>query len=88
MIRIGSTIRNYLLRKDTAMPSKDPAIELSREARPESVQRNISAHVNAISPAQFTSTELFGAAKEIEIMHRGRRYCLRITQNDKLILNA
>lgn len=38
------------------------------------------------SPVRMTSTELFGAAREIVIEHAGSEYRLRVTSNDKLIL--
>lgn len=35
---------------------------------------------------RFTSSQLFGATREIVIEHSGSEYRLRITSNDKLIL--
>ena len=34
------------------------------------------------------SESLFGAQREIVIVHNGREYRLRLTQNDKMILTA
>ncbi len=40
------------------------------------------------SPKRLTSEELMGKAREIVIVHNGREYRLRLTQNGKLILTA
>jgi len=37
---------------------------------------------------RVTSESLLGAKKELVIMHAGREYRLRLTQNGKLILTA
>ena len=42
----------------------------------------------APSPKRLTSEELMGKAREIVIVHNGREYRLRLTQNGKLILTA
>ena len=42
--------------------------------------------VNA--PQKVQSGALLGAAKELLIVHNGREYRLRLTQNGKLILTA
>ena len=39
-------------------------------------------------PKRVTSEELLGAHKELLIVHQGREYRLRLTQNGKLILTA
>lgn len=39
-------------------------------------------------PARVTSEALLGLRKELRILHKGREYVLRLTQNDKLILTA
>jgi hemin uptake protein HemP len=39
-------------------------------------------------PARVSSTELLGSRGELVIVHQGREYRLRITQNGKLILTA
>lgn len=39
-------------------------------------------------PRQLTSEQLLGARGELVIVHQGRHYRLRITQNGKLILTA
>jgi len=36
----------------------------------------------------LSTINLFGKFREVEIEHRGRRYCLRITRKNGLILNA
>jgi hemin uptake protein HemP len=41
---------------------------------------------HAALPVRMTSTELFGAAREVVIEHAGSEYRLRVTSNDKLIL--
>jgi hemin uptake protein HemP len=39
-------------------------------------------------PNRVTSDVLLGARKELVILHNGREYRLRLTQNGKLILTA
>ena len=39
-------------------------------------------------PARVTSQELLNGRNELAILHDGREYRLRITQNGKLILTA
>ena len=40
------------------------------------------------SPNRVTSSQLLGGKPELIIVHDGREYRLRITQNGKLILTA
>jgi hemin uptake protein HemP len=40
------------------------------------------------APQKVSSEALFGANRELVIVHNGREYRLRLTQNDKLILTA
>jgi hemin uptake protein HemP len=40
------------------------------------------------TPARLSSEVLFGAQREVVIVHNGREYHLRLTQNDKMILTA
>lgn len=42
----------------------------------------------AEAPARLSSEVLFGAQREVLIVHNGREYRLRLTQNDKMILTA
>ena len=42
----------------------------------------------ANAPQQVRSETLLGSAKELLIVHNGREYRLRLTQNGKLILTA
>lgn len=42
----------------------------------------------ANAPLRLRSEALFGRAKEVLIVHNGREYRLRVTQNRKLILTA
>ena len=39
-------------------------------------------------PNRVTSEALLGAGRELVIVHNGREYRLRLTQNGKLILTA
>ena len=39
-------------------------------------------------PERISSEELLGARRELVIVHNGREYRLRLTQNGKLILTA
>ena len=43
---------------------------------------------SAPTPSKVPSELLLGARKELVIMHNGREYRLRVTQNGKLILTA
>lgn len=40
------------------------------------------------TPPKVTSETLLGRARALVITHNGRDYCLRVTQNGKLILTA
>ena len=40
------------------------------------------------TPPKVKSEALLGAARALVITHNGRDYCLRVTQNGKLILTA
>lgn len=40
------------------------------------------------APPKVKSETLLGAARALVITHNGRDYCLRVTQNGKLILTA
>ena len=40
------------------------------------------------APSRVRSEALLGKAKELVIVHNGREYRLRLTQNGKLILTA
>ena len=40
------------------------------------------------SPERISSEALLGRRRELVIMHNGREYHLRLTQNGKLILTA
>lgn len=42
----------------------------------------------AAAPQKISSGALLGARRELVIVHNGREYRLRLTQNDKLILTA
>ena len=48
--------------------------------------KTLDSTVNA--PQRVQSDALLGQAKELVIMHNGREYRLRLTQNGKLILTA
>ena len=43
---------------------------------------------DAAAPNRVTSAQLLGGKPELVIVHEGREYRLRITQNGKLILTA
>lgn len=40
----------------------------------------------ATAPRTMSSAELFGASREVRIVHRGEQYALRLTRLGKLIL--
>jgi hemin uptake protein HemP len=41
-----------------------------------------------LNPRKIQGESLLGASREVVIVHKGRKYRLRITQNGKLILTA
>jgi hemin uptake protein HemP len=43
---------------------------------------------SATAPKRIPSEALLGPNRELVIVHNGREYRLRLTQNDKLILTA
>ncbi|OGA51189.1 MAG: hypothetical protein A3G25_01555 [Betaproteobacteria bacterium RIFCSPLOWO2_12_FULL_63_13] len=45
-------------------------------------------HGGVAPPSRFRSDDLFQGRTEVVIVHHGREYRLRLTQNDKLILTA
>ena len=47
-----------------------------------------SASGTTVPPARVSSESLLGPRGELLIVHNGREYRLRLTQNDKLILTA
>ncbi len=47
-----------------------------------------TADAGSTSVVRIQSQDLFGQAREVEIEHNGRIYRLRLTQLNKLILNA
>ena len=47
-----------------------------------------SLGIPASHPRRVPSESLLGEAKELLIVHNGREYRLRLTQNGKLILTA
>jgi hemin uptake protein HemP len=50
--------------------------------------RLTNPHVPAGAPARVSSESLLGPYGELLIIHNGREYRLRLTQNGKLILTA
>jgi hemin uptake protein HemP len=48
----------------------------------------VSAPRSASGSLRMSAGELFGDAREIVILHNGREYRLRITQQGKLLLTA
>lgn len=51
------------------------------------VMANQAAQV-AVDAPRLTTEQLFGGAREIALLHNGRQYRLRITQQGKLLLTA
>ena len=47
-----------------------------------------NASFNSEPPARVSSESLLGSRGELLIVHNGREYRLRLTQNGKLILTA
>jgi hemin uptake protein HemP len=48
---------------------------------------NAIEHASADEPREIDSAGLFAGRNEVIIVHKGGRYRLRITRQDKLILN-
>lgn len=58
------------------------------DSRTSRMQPGKSTERIAHPPQKVQSESLLGAAKELLIVHNGREYRLRLTQNGKLILTA
>ena len=58
---------------------------MSPKLDPNAERENLPA---AQQPARVSSESLLGACGELLIVHNGREYRLRLTQNGKLILTA
>jgi hemin uptake protein HemP len=48
----------------------------------------VSQEASPATPSRVSSEALLGTRKELVIVHNGREYRLRLTQNGKLILTA
>ncbi len=55
---------------------------------PQSASRWNSSSAVTSTPIKVRSEALLGPNRELVIMHNGREYRLRLTQNGKLILTA
>ena len=60
---------------------------MSAKAESETQSKGTGAGVS-VPPARVSSEALLGARGELLIVHNGREYRLRLTQNGKLILTA
>lgn len=58
-----------------------------RNDKADSLRRRPDAGQETEHPPRYRAAELFGAARELLIEHRGATYRLRITRQGKLILN-
>lgn len=64
---------------------------MTAKAHPDSAPGNSSTDTGdyaGSTVARISSRDLFRCAREVEIDHEGRIYRLRLTQLNKLILNA
>lgn len=61
---------------------------MAMSPRQETQRAPASAPAGPAAPMRVESTALFGVHREVLIVHQGREYRLRITQNGKLILTA
>ena len=52
------------------------------------VSKNVAAASDHGAPRKVSSEDLLGTRGELVIVHNGREYRLRLTQNGKLILTA
>ena len=59
-------------------------ILMKEDQRAATIRTESSSHL----PSRIRSEALLGQAKELLIVHNGREYRLRLTQNGKLILTA
>ena len=59
---------------------------VTKTPKPMPLQKSTESIPNA--PERVRSDALLGHAKELVIIHNGREYRLRMTQNGKLILTA
>jgi len=61
----------------------------SNQRTPQSAPAALApASANDAARARLTTEELFAGAREIVLVHNGREYRLRITQQGKLLLTA
>jgi len=77
-VGIDNRNANYYHSRMTCDQNPAPAAPKRLDERPNSGKR----------PERVTSEALLGAARELLIVHAGREYRLRLTQNGKLILTA
>jgi hemin uptake protein HemP len=61
---------------------------VSAESRPGSSSLDAEPGTCAKVPERVSSEALLGRRRELVIVHNGREYRLRLTQNGKLILTA
>jgi hemin uptake protein HemP len=61
-------------------------VEQSGREPPSRDEAGDGARGETREPATIDAGTLFGARREVVILHKGERYRLRVTQNDKLIL--
>lgn len=52
------------------------------------VDKTKPSAIAPLAPPKVKSETLLGKARALVITHNGREYCLRVTQNGKLILTA
>ena len=52
------------------------------------MSKNVAAASDHGAPRKVSSEDLLGTRGELVIVHNGREYRLRLTQNGKLILTA
>lgn len=65
-----------------------PASPAQTDNRSTPVSAQAGRTADAPKSIRMSSAELFGGGNELVIVHHGREYRLRITQNNRLILNA
>ncbi|MEO8487060.1 MAG: hemin uptake protein HemP [Betaproteobacteria bacterium] len=72
-------------------PPMSPAVPPLPAALPgaaDSLTTPVQGAIATARPARVDSATLLGRARELAILHGGREYRLRVTQNGKLILTA
>jgi hemin uptake protein HemP len=72
----------------TEKDENDYRLEMTPESSPVLPIKTPRSAPSQTFPRQVSSDQLLGGQGELVILHAGRQYRLRVTQNGKLILTA